>query len=279
MIRHAAVAGAFVLSSVTVFAQSIPSTTTSGWTVDRTPTDSFVSTTVDGQTALQLGVSSTQAQPGDTFYATQGYINQVNPSQVQGAWTVSGDLYISSAMLNGTAGPLGAELWGSTGYGPNTQNGYYIMQFLSGASGNNANNAFTATPTTTSQIAIWNEASASWSYVSDSGIKANAYNSFEISANSDGNVSYYLDGVDIFNQTGINGYDVDLGQLEGLRLDDYNFFDQGSMPATGSYTTAWTDLVATENTVPDAWSTLAGMAVCFGSLLAFNRIRSARVCV
>ena len=102
---------------------------------------------------------------------------------------------------------------------------------------------------------------------------------FEISANPDGDISYYLNGVDIFNQTGINADDVDLGQLEGLRLDDYNFFDQGTMPATGrSYTTAWTDLVATENTVPDAWSTLAGIAVTFGSLLAFNRIRSARVC-
>ena len=86
-----------------------------------------------------------------------------------------------------------------------------------------------------------------------------------------------INGVDIFTQTGINALDVDLDQLEFVRLDDYNFYDQGTMPATGSYTTAWNDLVATEAAVPDAWSTLAGMVVCFGSLLAFNRIRSARV--
>jgi hypothetical protein len=278
MIRfHAAVAGAFALSSISVLAQSIPTTTTNGWYVDRTPTDSFVSTSVGGQTALQLGVSSAEAQPTGTFYATQGYTYQVNPSQVQGEWSVSGDLYVTSAMLNGTAGPLGAELWGSTGYGPGTQNGYYIMQFLSGASGNNMNDTFTATPSATSEIAIWSEGTASWDYVSDTGIKADAYNSFDISVNPDGTINYYLNGVDIFTQTGINALDVDLGQLEGLRLDDYNFYDQGTMPATGSYTTAWTDLVATENAVPDAWSTLAGMAVCFGGLLALKSLRFTRV--
>ncbi|HEX3718535.1 MAG TPA: hypothetical protein VH595_11255 [Verrucomicrobiae bacterium] len=277
MIRfHAAVAGAFALSSVAVLAQSIPATTTSGWTVDRTPTDSFTSTTVGGQTALQLGVSSAEAQPTTTFDATQGYKYQVNPSQVQGAWAVSGDLYVTSAMLAGTAGPLGAELWGSTGYGPGTQNGYYIMQFLSGASGNN-NGAITAVPSATSEMAIWNEVTASWDYVSDTGIKADAYNSFDISANPDGTVNYYLNGVDIFTETGLNVNDVDLGQLEFVRLDDYNFYDQGAMPATGSYTTAWSDLAATETAVPDAWSTFAGMTICFGSLLILKRVRFARV--
>lgn len=277
MIRfHAAIAGVFALSSVAVLAQSIPATSTSGWTVDRTPTDSFTSTTVGGQTALQLGVSSAEAQPTNTFNGTQGYKYQVNPSQVQGDWSVSGNLYITSAMLAGTAGPLGAELWGSTGYGPSTQNGYYIMQFLSGASGNN-NGSITATPSTTSEIAIWSEGTASWDYVSDTGIKANAYNSFDISANPDGTVNYYLNGVDIFTQTDINALDVDLGQLEFVRLDDYNFYDQGTMPATGSYTTAWNDLTATETTVPDAWSTLAGMAVCFGALLALKGLCFTRV--
>src|ERR1035438_1372531 len=114
---------------------TIPTTTTSGWTTDRYPTNGFTSTVLAGQNALEFTVSSADdlnSRPypyNKTFYNTQGASQLLHTGNVLGPWTLTGDVYVTANMLAGTT-PMSTSLWAETG----VNQGYYIMDFLSGMS-------------------------------------------------------------------------------------------------------------------------------------------------
>jgi hypothetical protein len=261
--------GMAALAVTVAQAQEIPNNTTAGWGVDRYAPASFISTTVGGQTALQTTISSADAQSG-TFYATQGEQMAVNSGGTLGDWSLSGNLYVTSGMLAGTAGPLSTELWGGTG-APGTQSGFYIFGLLSGSTARNSGGVFSGSPTTGSQLEVWNDNTGAWTYLNDS-LLTPGYNSFKITSDGVGTINYYLDGVDVFTQTGMGGPSGDpaINELNAVFLEDYNFYGQGSMPTTGSYSTAWNDL---DVTVPDGWLTIAGTLAMCGSLAGLSRLK------
>jgi hypothetical protein len=155
---------------------SLDGSTTAGWNVDRYAPNGFASTTVGGQSALTFTVSSADdlnnrsSTYNSTFYNTQGYSHAVNGTL--GAWSYSASLYITTAMLNGTYAPMNTGLWAGTG----NNDGYYVMQFLSGVN----SYGYGATATSGSQIGVYDDTTGLWSYYSTAGLTA-GYNQFSIS--------------------------------------------------------------------------------------------------
>jgi hypothetical protein len=88
------------------------------WVPDRYPPAGFASVPFDGDSRLCLTIDqtgSTDSRPyqfSSGFYATQGY---QRPAGITGLWTLSAQVFVSSA-FNTTTGPLVCgELWGHTG--------------------------------------------------------------------------------------------------------------------------------------------------------------------
>jgi hypothetical protein len=189
---------------------------------------------------------------------------------------LSGQVDVTSALLNGTGGPVSTEVWAGTG-APNTQSGFYILGILSGSSARSSSGSFTGAPASGSTFDIWNDNTGAWTYLSDSILKL-GWNSFNITSDGVGTLNYYVDGVDIFTQTGMGGPsgDPSINEINEVYLEDYNFDGQPNFASdTATVSTAWNDLNAS---VPDGWSTIAGMLTAFASLAAVSGLkRFARV--
>lgn len=256
---------------------SLDGTSTAGWSVDRYAPSSFTSAlTPGGQSALTLTVSSADdlnnraAGYNTTFYNTQGFSQAVNG--LSGAWSYSASLYISSAMLAGTAGPASDELWAGTSDGtPGNQSGFYIMGFTSGMD----SRAYTASAVNSSQISLWDDTTGTWSYYSTAGLglTADGLNQFNISYDGGSTVNFSVNGNIVGSQgSAITSQDPDVNNFTTAYLESYNYFGNGSAPESGTSTAQWTGVNAV-TAVPEPSSVaLAGLGGFF-ALFGVNRFR------
>ncbi len=260
-------AGLFVAQSVkadTTFSlsDSVPS---DGWNVDRYAQASFAEGSVGGQNTYESTISSADSlnnRPApyqSTFYNTQGYSRSV--AGTPGNWSLSGSLYVTSDMLAGTYAPLSTELWAETG----NNSGYYIMGFLSGMSAR----SFGATATVGSQVGVFDDTTGLWSYFSTAAMSA-GWNTFNISYNSStASVNYSVDNNVVTTQgSTITSQDPSANNLTTALVESYNFYGNGSAPATGSYTVNWQAAPVPEPTTM-ALAGLGGLA----SLVFLHRRR------
>ena len=244
---------------------------TTGWSVDRYAPNSFTSSTApDASTAFATTISyqdSSANRPSgysSTFYNTQGYKQSVNG--VSGTWYLSEDLYITSSMLTGTAGPMSSELWGGTGNGLGSQSGFYCFSFLSGVDSRSA----TASASTGSMLGVFDDTTGLWSYYSTAGLTA-GWSQISVAYNGS-TVDFFVNGNLIASQgSAVISQDPDIATLDTAYIEDYNFYGgSGSgIPATGDTVVYRKDITAmTAAPVPEpstlALASLGGFTILFG---------------
>jgi uncharacterized protein (TIGR03382 family) len=230
--------------------------TTAGWSVDRYPANSFVSTTVGGQPALAITISSaddsTNRPAGQSigFYDVQGYTQPVNGA-LSGTWNYSGSLYLTSSMIAGTAGPLGTSLWAETDNNPST-GGFYLIDFLSGVDGN-------GNPATgTSVLGVWNDVNGTEQYFPTTDLTT-GWNNLSMVYN--GTTINYYDNGNLFDSQGseVLSDDPNPGYFSDAFVESYNYFGESGNPSTGSYTVDWSNLSATTAVPEPASAALIGL--------------------
>lgn len=82
------------------------------WATDRAEPAGFTVENFDGDNRLRLDISGSDHRPvAQQFYNTQGRQRQAS---VTGPWQLSGQLYISQSMYDGSLGDWATSLWGRT---------------------------------------------------------------------------------------------------------------------------------------------------------------------
>jgi hypothetical protein len=224
---------------------------TAGWTTDRYSPSSFTSGTApDSTTAFATTISSADSSANrpsgysSSFYNTQGVKTYVSGSI--GNWAVSESLYVTADMLTGTGSPLSSEIWAGTSADSSSQGGFYVMGLVSGMSARDAS----ASPTSSSQIGVFDDITGNWSYFSTAGLSV-GWNQFSITYDGS-SVNYSVNGNLITSQgSSITSQDPYVNSLTTLYLEDYNAYGLGDFPDQGGYTIYRKDVTATFSPVPE----------------------------
>jgi hypothetical protein len=204
------------------------------WVPNRYPPAGFASVVFDGDSRLQLTIDqtgSTANRPAlfsSTFYATQGC---ERPGGITGVWTLSAQVFVSSA-FNTTTGPLvRSDLWANTGTTGADGNGDYMILGFTNASPSDAFNPSAADRAFRFQA--WDGNTGNWiSLGLPAGFAFDAWHT--LSETSTGSTfEFRIDGVLVFTNTTVAGSDLLSAMVQG-----YNF-DQA-----GSYSVYWDNVIA-----------------------------------
>ena len=237
------------LFPVAVTAQFVDrfSTIDPAWTINRYAPAGFASVVFGGDSRLQLTIDQTGSTANrditfsSPFYSTQGFSR---PGGITGLWTISAQVYVSSAFDTTTGVLANNALWGHTG--------------TTGAGGDYAILGFTNdSPTDTLNASATDRAfrfqafdgnTGSWFNLGvPTGFVFDAWHT--LSEVSTGNsFEYYIDGNLVLTNTTAAGND-----LLSVMIQGYNF------GLTDSYSTYWDNLTVSAIPEPATYAAFAGL--------------------
>ena len=228
------------------------------WVVDRYPPAGFAAVIFDGDSRLDLTIDqtgSTANRPAifsSAFNNTQGY---QRPGGITGLWTLSAQVYVSSA-FNTTTGPLvRSDLWGHTG--TTAAGGDYATFGFTNASPTDPLNP--TAPDRTFRFQAFDGTTGNWIALGvPPGFVFDAWHT--LSETSTGTAfEYRIDGVLVLTISTDAGYDLLTAFIEG-----YNFSQ------AGSYSVYWDNLTATAGVVPIITNSPLSSAGTVGSSFSFT---------
>jgi len=212
------------------------------WVANRYDPAGFASVIFDGDSRLLLTIDQSgsaadrPAQFSSGFYDTQG---RMRPGGITGLWTLSAQVYVSSAFDTTTGTIVGAELWGHSGDTP--AGGDYAILGFTNASPTDPFNA--AAPDRAFTFDVFDTDTGVWI---DLGVPANfAFDAwYTLSETATGSsFEYFIDGSLVFSEPTTEGDDLLSAIIQG---ENYN--------QAGSYSVYWDNVTATA--IPEP----AGMA-------------------
>ena len=206
------------------------------WYVDRFAPATFASTTFDGGTSLDVGVSSSDYH-GGTFSDTQGRKYYLTGAGV-GSF-VSAQLYIPSTWANLAVAP---GLWLTAYDNTGSPSGFPIIGFYSDGTGDSSGSYFR----------VWDDASG---YVNlNTPVNWNSWNTFTINFTAAGFV-YDINGAEVYTDAGAAGS----VSIANVMFESKNY---GS-----SYDAYWNNLVTPSPTNPVPEPGLGALLVLGGTLV------------
>jgi hypothetical protein len=227
------------------------STIDPAWVFNRYAPAGFTSVIVNGDSRLQLTIdqSGSTANRGPTFvdplFNTQG---DQRPGGITGLWTLSAQVYVSSA-FDTTTGPLvQSDLWGHTGT-TSAGGAYMILGFTNSspthtldAAAGDRSFRFQAFDPYTGPNGTWIDLGLPAGFVFDSW--------HMLSGTSTGtSFEYRIDGVLVQTIATTAGNDLLSAMIQG-----YNFSQ------AGSYSVYWDNVTASAIPEPATYAALAGLA-------------------
>ena len=229
------------------------------WVTNRYAPAGFTSVSFGGDQRLQLtidqtgGTAARAPEFGSPFYNTQG---RQRPGDITGPWTLSAEVFVSSA-FNTTTGPLvNSELWGHTGTTPG--GGAYMIFGFTNASLTVANTLDPTAADRTFRFRAYDNSTGNWF---DLGVPAGfVFNSWHtLSAASTGSAfEFRLDGVLVFTHATSAGSDLLSAMVQG-----YNFGE------AGSYSVLWDNVTA--SAIPEPATTAIAAAIAALGLALWRR--------
>jgi hypothetical protein len=230
------------------------------WTVNRYAPAGFASVVFNGDSRLQLTINqtgSTANRPptfSDPFYDIQG---MQRPGGITGLWSLSAQVYVSSAFDTTTGALASSALWGHTGTTP-AGGAYAVLGFTNASptdplNPNALDRAFT--------FEVFNVSTGGWiALVAPSGFAFDSWHT--LSETSTGTAfHYFIDDTLVFSQATTAGNDLMSAMIQG-----YNFDGTGDH----SYSVYWDNITA--SAIPEPAGTV--LIAATGALgLAFWRRR------
>ena len=235
---------------------------TPAWVTNRYEPAGFTSVLFGGDQRLQLtidqtgGTAARAPEVNSPFYNTQG---RQRPGDLTGLWTLSAQVFVSSAFNTTTGRLVNSELWGHTG--TTSGGGAYMIFGFTNASLTVANTLDATAPDRTFRFRAFDTTTGNWF---DLGVPAGfVFDSWHtVSAASTGSAfEFRLDGVLLLTHATAAGSDLLSAMVQG-----YNFGE------AGSYSVLWDNVTA--SAIPEPAST-AFAAACAALGLAVWRRRSA----
>ena len=228
---------AFPCTALAQFADKFD-TINPAWITNRYESAGFASAVFDGDSRLRLTIDQTgsTANRPDTasspFYNTQG---RQRVAGITGPWTLSAQVYVSSA-FNTTTGPLArSDLWGHTGTTPGGGD-YMIFGFT------NESPTDTLNPTATDRAFRFRAFDGNTGYWFNLGVPAGfVFDAWHtLSATSTGSTfEFRIDGVLVLTNSTVAGDDLLDAMVQG-----YNFGQ------AGSYSIYWDNVTASVPVIP-----------------------------
>jgi len=236
------------------------STLNPAWIPNRYAPAGFNAVTFEGTSALQLTIAnsdSTANRPSDfssTFYNTQG---DQRATGITGLWTLSAELYISSAFDTTTGLIVQTDLWGHTG--TTAAGGDYATFGITNASPTDPLNP--NAPDRAFTLEVFDTTTVSWVALGvPTGLQFDAWNTFtEISTGTA--FEYQLNGVALLTVPTAAGVDLLSAIIQGQNFGQ-----------AGSYSVDWTNVEAIGFPEPATNALLAGLAIL--GLAGWCRCRS-----
>lgn len=229
------------------------------WVTNRYQPAGFTSVLFGGDQRLQLtidqtgGTAARAPEFSSTFYNTQG---RQRPGDITGLWTLSAQVFVSSA-FNTTTGPLvNSELWGHTGTTP--AGGAYMIFGFTNASLTVANTLDATAADRTFRFRAFDTTTGNWF---DLGVPAGfVFDSWHtLSAASTGSAfEFRLDGVLVLTHATTAGSDLLSAMVQG-----YNFGE------AGSYSVLWDNVTA--SAIPEPAATAFAAAIAALGLAVWRR--------
>ncbi|MES2315004.1 MAG: PEP-CTERM sorting domain-containing protein [Patescibacteria group bacterium] len=226
------------------------------WNVDRYAPASFGVVNFGGNNVIGLTVDDSTAAPNrlggysSSFYNTQG--KSTATATASGSWSFSASLYVSSAMANGTAGPVRPDLWGSSGGGSD----YFIIGLLSGTS-----DPYSVVPFAGASWETWNDVSGTWT-ASASTVNT-GWNTLSVVYDGLTGLDYQVNGATIASLT------VDplvASALDSVYLQDRNY-------GVGDGNTVYWNNISAVAPVPEPSTLALACLGGFATLVGFRRKR------
>lgn len=232
------------------------------WITNRYAPAGFAPTMFDGDNRLQLTIDETGSTANrdftfdGLFYNTQG---KQRASGITGLWTLSAEVYVSSAFAT-TTGPLvSAELWAHTGTTP--AGGDYMTIGFTNASPTDPLNP--AAADREFRFRVFNTQTANWI---DLGVPVGfVFDTWHtLSGTSTGNTfEYRIDNDLAYTQATTAGEDLLDAMIQG-----YNFSE------AGSYSVYWDNVTA--SAIPEPATTVLCVGLAMLGIVCFCRRRTAK---
>ena len=227
------------------------------WMTDRYEPAGFAVASFQGDNRLQITIDQTGSaanRPSPAYsaalYNTQG---EERPTGIAGEWTLSAEVYVSSAYATTSGQLIKTDLWGHAGTSLNNGD-YAIFGFTNDSPTDPLNPAaldrafrFQVFTGTTNDPTSWANAGV------PSGFTFDAWHSLKITSTGS-TADYLLDGVEIYRDPIFAG-----ANLQGVYLQAYNF---GQVDGNGlnSYSVYWDNALAVVPE-PGAFACVTGIGV------------------
>lgn len=235
------------------------------WVTDRYAPAGFQSVSFQGDNRLQITIDQTgsainrPSADSSAFYNTQGDQRGVG---IIGDWSLSAEVYVSSAFDTSTGQLVRTDLWAHTGTG--SGNGNYAIIGFTNASPSAPLNPDALDRSFRFQVFDGTQADpSSWFDVGvPAGFTFDAWHTLEASGNST-SIEFSIDGAVVYTDAAVDGADFQTAFIEA-----YNFGQTGP-DGSNSYSVYWDNAIAA---VPEpAGFALAGALAGLG--LAWTRRR------
>jgi hypothetical protein len=234
------------------------------WVTDRYAPAGFQSVSFQGDNRLQITIdqtgSSINRPPADSssFYNTQG---DQRPVGIIGDWSLSAEVYVSSAFDTSTGQLVRSDLWAQTGTSPS--NGDYAIIGFTNASPSDPLNP--DAPDRSFRFQVFDgtqDDPSSWFDVGvPAGFTFDAWHTLQASGNGT-SIEFSIDGVVVYTDAAVDGAD-----LQRAFIEAYNFGQTGP-DGSNSYSVYWDNAIAA---VPEPASFALAVAL---AALGMARIRN-----
>ena len=202
------------------------------WVVDRYPPAGFASVIFDGDSRLCLTIDQTGStanrpdQFNSVFYATQGY---QRPAGITGLWTLSAQVFVSSAFDTTTGLLVCGELWGHTGTTP-TGGDYMTLGFTNASPTDPLN---PAAADRAFRFQAWDGNTGEWIDLGvPVGFVFDAWHTLSC-ASTGSTFEFSIDSIHVLSLPTVAGNDLLTAFIEGCNYDQAN-----------SYSVYWDNLIA-----------------------------------